>query len=78
VATMAKEKEYIKKELDRLPPDLVREVIDFIEFLRNRKEKMKWIEFDEWAVNLAKKKKFNKLTEKEVVAIVKSHRKSFS
>jgi len=76
MATTTKNKSLIKKEIDKLPPELAGEVLDFIEFLKQKKETKKWVEFDEWALNLAKEKKFLNLTEKEVANIVESFRKN--
>jgi hypothetical protein len=39
-------KELIKKKIDELPSPLLREVLDFMEFLRQRKKKMAWLDFD--------------------------------
>jgi hypothetical protein len=33
MATLIKEREYLKKEIDNLSPGLLQEVLDFIEFL---------------------------------------------
>ncbi|MER3446071.1 MAG: hypothetical protein C4291_04190 [Candidatus Dadabacteria bacterium] len=58
----------------RLSPEKKQEVVDFIEFVESKDSVIKWIEFDEWAVNLAKKRGFNHLTEEDVAQIVKAHR----
>ncbi|TET76582.1 MAG: DUF2281 domain-containing protein [Candidatus Cloacimonadota bacterium] len=71
-----KEKSYIKKEIDKLPPELVKEVWNFIEFLIQKEKRKKWIEFDEWAVNLAKERGFSHLTEEDISKIVTSYRES--
>lgn len=71
-----KEKSYIKKEIDKLPPELVKEVWNFIEFLIQKEKRKKWIEFDEWAVNLAKQRGFSHLTEEDISKIVTSYRES--
>ncbi len=76
MATITKKKSSIKAEIDKLPPQLAQEVLDFIEFLKQKEETKKWVEFDEWALNLAKEKKFSNLTEKEVTNIVESFRKN--
>jgi len=71
-----KEKSYIKKEIDKLPPELVKEVWNFIEFLIQKEKRKKWIEFDEWMVNLAKERGFSHLTEEDISKIVTSYRES--
>jgi len=38
--------------------------------LESREKSERWIEFDEWAMNLAKEKGFAHLTEQEVAEIV--------
>lgn len=65
----------IMKKVKKLPPEQRSEVIDFIEFLEIRQKMEKWVEFDEWALNLAKKKGFSKLTEEDVVRILNDHRR---
>lgn len=40
-----------------------------------RSKEKKWIEFDEWAINLAREKGFNHLTEEDVAEIVKAYRR---
>jgi len=75
------EKDLEKKILNAfrgLSPEKKQEVIDFIEFIESRDQLIKWIEFDEWALNLAKEKGFNHLTEDEVAQIVKAHRSAGS
>jgi len=76
MALITKNKSFIKKEIDKLPPQLIQEVLDFIRFLRQKEEAKTWIEFDEWALNLAKEKGFSNLSEKEIANIVESFRKS--
>lgn len=73
---MAKEKVRIKKEIDKLPQEMLREIEDCIEFLKEKQMKKEWIEFDEWAVNLAKEKGFSHLTEKDISKIVSAYRQS--
>jgi len=70
--------EYLDKKIlnafRKLPPEKKLEVVDFIEFIESRDRYSKWIEFEEWAVNLAKDRGFNHLTEEDVAKIVKAHR----
>jgi len=74
MASITKEK--LKKEIDKLPPEMLREIQDFIEFFKEKQIKKDWIEFDEWAVNLAKEKGFSNLTEKDISEIVSAYRQS--
>jgi hypothetical protein len=75
---MAKaEKTLEKKVLDgfrKLSPEKKQEVVDFIDFIESKDRATKWIEFDEWAANLAKEKGFDHLTEEDVAQIVEAHR----
>lgn len=73
---LTKERAQIKKEIDKLPSELVQEVRNFIEFLKQKKEKKEWVVFDEWAANLAKEKGFSYLTEEDISQIVASYRES--
>jgi len=50
------------------------EILDFLEFLELRDRTKEWLEFDEWAVNLAKEKGFSHLTEEDVIKIVSDFR----
>ncbi len=76
MATITREKKYIRKEIEKLPPELIREVLNFIEFLKQKERQKGWVEFDEWALNLAKEKGFSKLTEKDISGIVSAYRQS--
>jgi len=67
--------ELVIEKLRSLPPELLSEVLDFIEFLEQRSKEKKWIEFDEWAINLAREKGFNHLTEEDVAETVKAYRR---
>lgn len=69
-----KDKQEIVEKIQSLPPESVDEVIDFIEFIGQREKRRIWIEFDEWALNLAKEKGFSQLTEEDIAEIVKQHR----
>jgi len=62
--------EIILEKLRKLPSERKREILDFVEFLESREKSERWIEFDEWAMNLAKEKGFAHLTEQEVAEIV--------
>jgi len=58
----------------RLSQEKKEEVLDFLEFLESRGKVKAWLEFDEWAINLAKQKGFYQLTDEEVACIVSDFR----
>jgi hypothetical protein len=66
----AREEEVILERFRSLSRERKQEVLDFLEFLESREDTRKWIEFDEWALNLAKEKGFAHLTESDVARIV--------
>jgi len=68
-AEKLKEKVFLEK-LRQLPSERKQEVLDFLEFLDLREKTKGWLEFDEWAMNLAKEKGFSHLTEEDVAQIV--------
>ena len=68
------EQQEILKKIQNFPPNRIEEVVDFIEFIERREKRKAWIEFDEWAMNLAKEKGFYHLNEEDVAQIVKQHR----
>ncbi len=57
-----------------LPDDKRQELFDYLEFLATRDKTQKWLEFDAWAINLAKSKDFSNLTEDDVARIVSDFR----
>jgi hypothetical protein len=62
--------EIIIEKLRKLSSEKKQEILDFVEFLESREKSRGWVEFDEWAMNLAKEKGFARLTEQEVAEIV--------
>jgi hypothetical protein len=66
--------EVILERLRRLSSDKRQEILDFLEFLETREKTKEWLEFDEWAINLAKEKGFANLTEGDVAQIVSDFR----
>jgi hypothetical protein len=66
--------EIILEKLRKLPSERKREILDFVDFLESREKSRGWVEFDEWAMNLAKEKGFSHLTEQEVSEIVSDFR----
>jgi len=66
--------EVILEKLRRLPSERKQEILDFLEFLDSRERAKEWLEFDEWAINLAKEKGFAHLTEEDIARIVTDYR----
>jgi|LQYC01.1.fsa_nt_gi hypothetical protein len=64
----------IVEKLRSLPPERIDEVIDFIDFIDGCEKRKAGVTFDEWAMNLAKKKGFHHLTEEDITEIVKQCR----
>ena len=52
--TFVKEREYLKKEIDNLPPELIEEIKDFVEFLLLKKRGIDYISL--WAQQKALEK----------------------
>jgi len=71
---MSEKQQEIIEKVRSLPPEKIEEVLDFLCFIEQREKKRAWIEFDEWALNLAKEKGFDHLTEEDVTEIVRQHR----
>jgi hypothetical protein len=69
----ADERSIIEK-IRELPPGKRKEVLDFVDFLASRNQLEEWVEFDEWAMNLAKEKGFSKLDDKDIARIVEDLR----
>jgi hypothetical protein len=66
--------EVILEKLRRLSSERKQEILDFLEFLESREKAKEWLEFDEWAINLAKEKGFANLTEEDIARIVNDFR----
>lgn len=75
---MAKEinrdEEKIIQKFRSLSPERKRKVIDFLDLLASGEKVKDWLEFDEWAFNLAKKRRFDRLTEEDVARIISDFR----
>ena len=71
---MNRDEEKIIQKFRGLPPDRKREVVDFLDLLASGKKAKGWLEFDEWALNLAKERGFDRLTENDVARIVSNLR----
>lgn len=69
-----KQRQRILEKIRTFPPERIDEILDFIEFIDQREKRKAWIELDEWAMNLARKKGFHHLTEEAIVEIVRQHR----
>jgi len=62
--------EAILERLRNLSVDTKRTILDLLEFLETREKAKEWLEFDEWAANLAKERGFVHLTENDIAEIV--------
>lgn len=71
-------KKEINRAIKRLPSDKAQELIDFANYLRWQEEKKtrEVVEYDEWAINLAREKGFDYLTEKDILKIIEECRRS--
>jgi hypothetical protein len=69
-----RDEEKIIQKFRTLSPEKKREAIDYLDLLASGKKAKVWVEFDEWAFNLAKKKGFDRLTEKDVARVVSDYR----
>ena len=67
------EQTFIKK-FRGLSSEKRQQLLDFLEFLASREDAKKWLEFDEWALNLAKERGFGHLTEEDIARIVSDFR----
>ena len=69
-----RDEEKIIRNFRSLSPDKKRQAIDYLDLLAAGKRAKDWIEFDEWAINLAREKKFDRLTEGDIARIVNDFR----
>ena len=53
-----------------------KEALDLLDLLASGKKPKDWLEFDEWALHVAKQKGFDRLTEEDVARIVSDYRSS--
>jgi hypothetical protein len=72
--SLNKDEEKIIRSFRSLSPGKKRKAIDYLDLLASGKKAEDWIEFDEWSVNLAKKRDFDRLTEEDVARIVSDFR----
>jgi hypothetical protein len=75
---MEEKEEVVIEKFRRLSQEKKEEVLDFLEFLESRDKVKAWLEFDEWAINLAKQKGFYQLTDDDIARIVSDFRSSKS
>ena len=68
------DEEKIIRSFRALSPNKKRKAIDYLDLLASGKKAKDSVEFDEWAINLAKKKGFDRLTEEDVARIVSDYR----
>ena len=66
--------EVVLEKYRRLPPQEQKEVVDFMDFLAQRDRARGWMEFDAWAMDLARAKGFESLSEDDVARIVSDFR----
>ncbi len=66
----------LNRLVKRLPPAKRRELWDYAQFLQwqSQQKARDLVDFDAWALNLAKKRGFDRLTEQDVLAIVQECR----
>ena len=68
-----RDEEIVLQKFRSLSAERRQEAIDLLDFLSGEKGK-DWLEFDEWALNLAKEKGFDRLTENDIARIVDDFR----
>ncbi|MDI6794874.1 MAG: hypothetical protein QME81_18740 [bacterium] len=63
-----------------LPSQKIQEIIEYADFLKwkETKEAKEIVEFDEWALNLAREKGFARLSEDDVAGIVHECRRNLN
>ena len=68
----------LNRLVKRLSPQKRQELLDYAQFLQwqSQQRQRELVSFDTWALNLAKKRGFDKLTEEEVLAIVQECRRA--
>ncbi len=66
----------INRLVKQLSPEKQQELLDYAQFLQwqSQRKQRGLVSFDAWALNLAKKRGFDQLTEDEVLAIVQECR----
>ena len=69
------EEEIVLEKFRSLPAKRKQEAIDLLDLLAAGERTKDWLEFDEWALNVAKQKGFDRLTEDDVARIVSDLRR---
>ena len=69
-----RDEEKVLQKFRNLPPDKKLEAIDYLDLLASGKKAKDWVAFDEWAMNLAKRRGFDRLSEEDVARIVSDFR----
>jgi hypothetical protein len=64
------DEEIVLEKFRSLPAKRKQEAIDLLDLLASGEKAKNWLEFDEWALNVAKEKGFDRLTEKDVARMV--------
>lgn len=66
----------LNRLVKRLSPQKRQELLDYAQFLQwqGQQKQRELVSFDAWAINLAKRRGFDRLTEEEVLAIVQECR----
>ena len=68
------DEETVLQKFRSLSPDRRQKVVDFLDFLASGEKGRGWLEFDEWALNLARERGFDRLTEEDVARIMRDFR----
>ncbi len=69
-----RDEEIVLEKFRSLTPERKQEVVDFLDFLASGEKAKDWLEFDEWALNVAKEKGFDRLTGEDVARIMSDYR----
>jgi hypothetical protein len=70
------DEEAIIEKFRKLPLERKQQVFDFLDFITSRENVKNWLDFDVWALDLAKAKGFSHLTEDDVARIINNFRSS--
>lgn len=69
-----RDEEIVLEKFRSLSAKRKQEVIDLLDLMASGERAENWLEFDEWALNLAKERGFNRLTEEDVARIMSDFR----
>lgn len=69
-----RDEEIVLQKFRSLSPKRKQEFIGSLDLLASGGKTKDWFEFDEWALNLAKKRGFDRLTEEDVARIMSDFR----